>query len=33
MRVTVGMVVGQIGAGYNIDEIIADNPYLEPEDI
>jgi len=33
MRVTVGMVVGQIGAGHNIDEILADYPYLEREDI
>jgi uncharacterized protein (DUF433 family) len=33
MRVTVGMVVGQIGAGYSIDQILADYPYLEHEDI
>ncbi|MBK4362250.1 DUF433 domain-containing protein [Candidatus Hamiltonella defensa] len=33
MRVTVGMVVGQIGARHNIDEILADYPYLEREDI
>ena len=33
MRVTVGMVVGQIGAGHGIDEILADYPYLEREDI
>lgn len=33
MRVTVGMVVGQIGTGHNIDEILADYPYLEREDI
>ena len=33
MRVTVGMVVGQIGAGHSVDEIIADYPYLEREDI
>ena len=33
MRVTVGMVVGQIGAGYSVDEILADYPYLEREDI
>jgi uncharacterized protein (DUF433 family) len=26
MRVTVGMVVGQIGAGHSIDEILADYP-------
>ena len=33
MRVTVGMLVGQIGAGHSIDEILADYPYLEREDI
>ncbi len=33
MRVTVAMVVGQIGAGYSVDEILADYPYLEREDI
>jgi uncharacterized protein (DUF433 family) len=33
MRVTVGMVVGQIGAGHTINEILADFPYLEREDI
>ena len=33
MRVTVGMVVGQIGVGHSVDEIIADYPYLEREDI
>jgi len=33
MRVTVGMVVGQIGAGHSIDEVLADYPYLEHEDI
>lgn len=33
MRVTVGMIVGQIGAGHNIDEILSDFPYLEREDI
>ena len=33
MRVTVGMVVSQIGAGCTIDEILADYPYLEREDI
>jgi len=33
MRVTVGMVVGQVGAGHTIDEILADYPYLEREDI
>jgi uncharacterized protein (DUF433 family) len=33
MRVTVGMIVGQIGAGQTIDEILDDFPYLEREDI
>ena len=33
MRVTVGMVLGQIGAGHSIDEVLADYPYLENEDI
>jgi uncharacterized protein (DUF433 family) len=33
MRVTVGMIVGQIGAGHTIDDILADYPYLEREDI
>jgi uncharacterized protein (DUF433 family) len=33
MRVTVGMIVGQIGAGRSIDEILIDYPYLELEDV
>jgi len=33
MRVSVGMIVGQIGAGHTIEEILADYPYLEREDI
>jgi uncharacterized protein (DUF433 family) len=33
MRVTVGIIVGQIAAGYSVDEILADYPYLEREDI
>jgi len=33
LRVTVGMVVGQIGAGHGVDEVLADFPYLEREDI
>lgn len=33
MRVTVGMVVGQVGAEHSFDEILADYPYLEREDI
>ncbi|MBF0414295.1 MAG: DUF433 domain-containing protein [Magnetococcales bacterium] len=33
MRVTVGMVVSQIGAGYSIDKVLLDYPYLEREDV
>ena len=33
MRVTVGMIVGQIGAGRSIDDLLADFPYLEREDV
>ncbi len=33
MRVTVGMIVGQIGAGDTIDELLVAFPYLEREDI
>ena len=31
MRVTVGMVVGQIAGGRSIDDLLADFPYLERE--
>ena len=33
MRVTVGMLVGQIAGGRSIEELLADYPYLEREDI
>lgn len=33
MRVTVSMVVSQIAAGRSIDELLADYPYLERDDI
>jgi uncharacterized protein (DUF433 family) len=33
MRVTVGMIVGQIGAGHSIEKLLTDFPYLEREDI
>ena len=33
MRVTVSMIVGQIGAGHSIEQVLADFPYLEREDI
>ena len=32
-RVTVSMIVGQIGADRTVDEILADYPYLEREDV
>jgi uncharacterized protein (DUF433 family) len=32
-RVTVGMIVGQIGAGLTIEELLNDYPYLERDDI
>jgi uncharacterized protein (DUF433 family) len=31
MRVTVGMIVNQIGAGRSFEELIVDYPYLERE--
>ena len=33
MRVTVSMIVGQIGSGQSFEEVLADYPYLEREDI
>ena len=33
MRVTVGMVVSQIGSGRSVDEVLCDYTYLEKEDI
>jgi uncharacterized protein (DUF433 family) len=33
MRVSVGMIVGQIAAGHSVEEVLADYPYLEREDI
>ena len=33
MRVTVGMIINQIGAGHSIEEVLANYPYLEREDI
>lgn len=32
-RVTVGMIVGQIGTGHSIEELLAEHPCLEREDI
>jgi uncharacterized protein (DUF433 family) len=33
MRVTVSMIVGQIGAGCGMEDVLADYPYIEREDI
>jgi uncharacterized protein (DUF433 family) len=33
MRVTVGMIVGQIGAGVSFDELLSEYPYIEMEDV
>jgi uncharacterized protein (DUF433 family) len=33
MRVTVGTIVGQIGAGRTVEQVLADYPYLEREDV
>jgi uncharacterized protein (DUF433 family) len=33
MRVTVGTVVGLIGTGRTVEEVLADYPYLEREDV
>ena len=33
MRVTVGAIVGMIGSGYTIDQVLADYPYLERDDV
>ncbi len=33
LRVTVGMIVGQIGAGTSIEALLAEYPYLEREDV
>jgi uncharacterized protein (DUF433 family) len=33
LRVTVAMVVNQIGHGHSFEDVLADYPYLEREDI
>lgn len=33
MRVTVGAIVGLIGSGYSVEQVLADYPYLEREDV
>lgn len=33
IRVTVGMILGELGAGTSIDELLRAYPYLEREDV
>jgi uncharacterized protein (DUF433 family) len=33
LRVTVGAIVGQIGGGATVDDVLADYPYLDRDDI
>lgn len=33
LRVTIGMIVGQIGAGRTVDDLLRDYPYLQREDV
>jgi len=33
LRVTVGMVLGQLAGGRTVDQVLADYPYLEREDV
>ena len=33
MRVTVSMIVNQVGSGHSFEEVLADYPYLEREDL
>jgi len=33
MRVTVGTIVGLVATGKTVDEVLADYPYIEQEDI
>jgi uncharacterized protein (DUF433 family) len=33
MRVTVGMILGEMGAGTTIEELLAAYPYLERDDV
>lgn len=32
-RVTVGMILGQLAAGRTTDEVLADYPYIERDDV
>jgi uncharacterized protein (DUF433 family) len=33
MRITVGMILGQIAAGVGIDDLLAEYPHLERDDV
>jgi len=33
MRVTVGMIVGEIGGGKSIEQLLSEFPYIEREDV
>lgn len=33
MRVTVGMILGNLGAGMSIDDLLAEYPYLTRDDV
>ena len=33
LRVTVSMILGELGGGQTIDQLLADYPYLQREDI
>jgi len=33
LRVTVGMILGQLAAGRSVDEVLEDYPYLERDDV
>jgi uncharacterized protein (DUF433 family) len=33
LRVTVGAIVGQIGAGRSVEDVLMDYPYLERDDV
>ena len=33
LRVTVGTILGLLASGHSVEEILAEYPYLEPEDI
>ena len=33
LRVTVGMILGQLGAGHSVEDVLVAYPYLEREDV